>query len=186
VDVATHNGLLNVYFFFSSFMFGMTNATSTRMAIHIGMHLKICFGISNSVVKTLKPLGVLCLRLPRQATDSCNAWERSPNVVNELNAGAGSIPQAKHVLRIGLAAGLLIGVGVGAGFALLRNQIGKIYSDSPEVWAATAPLCVLLAGLYLLTAFLYVSFATIDAQGRPIVLAVAFVVGAWGVSVPLA
>ena len=36
VDVATHNGLLNVYFFFSSFMFGMTNATSTRMSIHIG------------------------------------------------------------------------------------------------------------------------------------------------------
>ena len=46
MDVATHNGLLNVYFFFSSFMFGMTNATSTRMAIHIGMihllwHLKL-------------------------------------------------------------------------------------------------------------------------------------------------
>ena len=117
VDVATHNGLLNIYFFFSSFMFGMTNATSTRMAIHIG---------------------------------------------------AGSISKAKYVLRIGLVAGLLIGVSVGAGFAILRNQIGHIYSNAPAVWAATAPLCLLLAGLYLLTAFLYVSFATIDAQGRPV------------------
>jgi MATE family multidrug resistance protein len=135
VDVATHNGLLNVYFFFSSFMFGMTNATSTRMAIHIG---------------------------------------------------AGNITKAKHVLRIGLAAGLLIGTGVACGFALLRDWVGHIYSDSPTVWEATAPLCLLLAALYFLTAFLYTSFATIDAQGRPAVVAVAFVIGAWGVSVPLA
>ena len=50
----------------------------------------------------------------------------------------------------------------------------------------TSKLCTLVGALFLVMALFYSSMATLQGQGRPAPIAVSFLVGAWGVCVPLA
>lgn len=100
--------------------------------------------------------------------------------------GANSVKGAKLAMRIGLYVGVFVGLIVTLTFSLGRNEIGKIYSDSPEVWKKTSEIAVLCGCAYLGLVIFYISMATLGAQGRPGIVAIAFVVGAWFVCVPLA
>ena len=56
----------------------------------------------------------------------------------------------------------------------------------PAVWRLTEGVCTILAPTYVLMAVIYTAMAVVDAQARPLMSALAFIVGAWGVSVPMA
>ena len=94
--------------------------------------------------------------------------------------------KCKRILVISSTVGVCIGVTVSLVFILARNVIGKLYSDDPGVISMTEPLCWLAGAGYTALTIFYVSMAVLQAQGRTMSVALAFLVGAWIVGVPLA
>ena len=85
-------------------------------------------------------------------------------------------------LYLSLGIGLLTGVA----FFVCKSYIGRLYSNDPVVWQLTEQVCSILGPTYILMAIIYTAMAVVDAQARPMMSALAFIVGAWGVSVPMA
>ena len=87
---------------------------------------------------------------------------------------------------VALLASLAVGGFIGLGFVLGRSSIGRIFSSDPKVLELTSQLCWLVGPCYILLSVFFVSIATLQGQGRAIALAVSFLVGGWGVTVPVA
>jgi MATE family multidrug resistance protein len=132
-EIATHNAVLEIFWFLSSFMWAISSATQIRIAQHLGNN---------------------------------------------------DVPRAKLVLRIATGAACITAVCVASFLILGENMIGHLFSNDPAVWHLTKEI-TLLAGLgYSALSGFYVSVATLAAQGRANVIAVSFLLGAWGVGVP--
>jgi len=99
--------------------------------------------------------------------------------------GEGEAERAYAVTLVALLASLAVGGFIGGGFILGRFEIGRIYSSDPEVLELSSQLCWLVGPCYILLSVFFVSIATLQGQGRAIALAVSFLVGGWGVSVPV-
>ena len=100
--------------------------------------------------------------------------------------GAGDVAGAKRVLKVALGVGGATAAVVAAVFCLGRNSIGHLYSNDAAVLQLTSEVAILVGSAYALLVFFYVVMAALVAQGRSGFVAVAFVIGAWGFSVPLA
>jgi len=62
---------------------------------------------------------------------------------------------------------------------LSRHQLGKIFSSSEPVVRMVADIAPLVAGAYCLIGLFYASMATLNGQGRPLPVALAFFLGAF-------
>ena len=100
--------------------------------------------------------------------------------------GEGKPERASAVTMVALLASLAVGGFIGLGFVLGRSAIGRIFSSDPKVLELTSQLCWLVGPCYILLSVFFVSIATLQGQGRAIALAFSFLVGGWGVSVPVA
>ena len=100
--------------------------------------------------------------------------------------GAGRPKAARKTGVLSLYLSLAIGVLTGLAFFVGRSYIGRVFSNDPVVWRLTEQVCTILGPTYVLMAVIYTAMAVVDAQARPMMSALAFIVGAWGVSVPTA
>ena len=100
--------------------------------------------------------------------------------------GAGSWRRANAASRYGLGASIFFGAVIAGILALARDSIGKMYSSDPAVWRESARIQGFVALCYFALSLFYYAMSTLDGQGRPIPVAIAFLIGAWMVGVPLA
>ena len=100
--------------------------------------------------------------------------------------GAGDAPRARVAMKLGACVAGICGLCVAIAFMVARENIASLYSNKPEVRHLTGEIAVLVGLGYLGLAAFYVSMAVLAAQARPQFIAVAFFIGAWGVSVPAA
>lgn len=112
----------------------------------------------------------------------CNATQ----VRMAFHLGNGDIPKAKMVMKFSTVIAFCIGAVVALFFILARAKIGHIFSNDPEVWKLADEVSTLCGCGYLALVIFYISMATLSAQGRPAFIAISFLIGAWGVSVPAA
>ncbi|ETN04862.1 hypothetical protein PPTG_14622 [Phytophthora nicotianae INRA-310] len=67
-----------------------------------------------------------------------------------------------------------------------RRHLGQIFSDDPVVISAFSQVCSLAALAYFILSFFCYALAVLQAQARPMPLAVGMVAGAWLVGIPSA
>ncbi|KAF4034287.1 MatE [Phytophthora infestans] len=67
-----------------------------------------------------------------------------------------------------------------------RQHLGRIFSDDPAVTTAFSQVCSLAALAYTVLSFFCYALAVLQAQARPMPLALGMVAGAWLVGVPSA
>ena len=134
-ELATHSALLNIYFFLTAAMFGLSSGATVR--------------------------------------------------IGEL-LGAGRPARAALVARAMLALAAGVGLFVGVVFVLARGVVGRVFSSDPVVIALASQVAALVGAAYAAMSVFYSAMAALSGQGRPAPVAVAFLVGAWFVAVPLA
>ena len=140
-------------------------------AIRIG---EVELAVQNSTMTVFMVLSSVMFGLVAAATVRVGHW-----------LGAGRPKAARKTALICLRCSLVIGAVTGLSFLLLRNYLGHVFSNDREFQLLTADVCLIVAPCYILLSVFYTSMAVLDAQARPMVVALSFVVGAWGVSVPL-
>lgn len=84
-----------------------------------------------------------------------------------------------------LAVCLTVAVVVASIFCGAHNVIGRLFSRDERVVAETARLAWFVGGGYVFLCMFYTSMAVVAGFGRPRIIAIAFLVGAWGVCIPL-
>ena len=99
--------------------------------------------------------------------------------------GAGRPVAARRTSIISFWCSLCVGFFTGLMFIVLRDYIGQVFSADAEVHALTSQVCLLLGPCFFILSALYTAFSVLDAQARPMVVALAFVIGGWMVSVPM-
>jgi len=134
VSLATHTALLDLLYFATSALYGLTNSASVR----IGHHL-----------------------------------------------GAGDVHSAQMVAKMNLGVCLSVAVVVASIFCGAHSVIGYLFSHDARVVAKTSQLAWFVGGGYVFLCMFYSSMAVVAGFGRPRIIAVAFLVGAWGVCIPL-
>jgi Na+-driven multidrug efflux pump len=103
-----------------------------------------------------------------------------------VHLGSGSHEKAKLSLKVGLMIALGCGLLVAAFFLAAGQNIALLYSkDAPQVRKLTGEIAYLVGTGYLFLTLFYISMACLNAQARVGYVVVAFVVGAWGVAVPM-
>ncbi len=100
--------------------------------------------------------------------------------------GARRPDAAKQVSRITGSVALCLAAATATGLALLRSEVGHIYSNDPRVWAAAESIMVIVAVSYVALSVFYTSMSVLDGQGRPGIVALSFFIGAWCVAIPCA
>ena len=100
--------------------------------------------------------------------------------------GAGDVTGAKRVIKIASVCGIGLGTLIASTFILLRKEIGHLFSNDPEVWHLATKISTLCGVGYLALVIFYINMATLAAQGRPMIIALSFVMGAWVCCIPLA
>jgi MATE family multidrug resistance protein len=100
--------------------------------------------------------------------------------------GAGAARRARAVSFYGLRASSVFGVIVALVFYFGRHHIARLFSSDPDVLHEAGRIMTLTGACYLGMAIFYATMATLSGQGRPMVVAAAFLIGAWGVGVPAA
>ncbi|KAE9047710.1 hypothetical protein PR003_g331 [Phytophthora rubi] len=135
LQLGTHNAMMELFYFATSPLYAVINASVTR----IGNHL-----------------------------------------------GAGEPSQAILAAQIcGICIAALTAVN-GVVIVSSREHLGRIFSDSPEVIATFSQVCALAALAYFILSFFCYALAVLQAQARPMQLAVGMVAGAWLVGIPSA
>ncbi len=99
--------------------------------------------------------------------------------------GSGKPFLARHVGKLSLYFSVSIGILIGLFFIFGRGFIAKVFSNDPEVWKASEEIQGFVGLVYIIFSFFYAALATLNGQGRPMVVAIAFGVGAWIFGVPL-
>ena len=100
--------------------------------------------------------------------------------------GSGDQEGAVFGMRVATAVALPCAAGVAAALVVLRHEVGHVFSHDSRVLELVSQIMLLCGcGYFCLGAF-YIFMATLAAQGRPHLIAVSFVVGAWLVCIPLA
>jgi len=99
--------------------------------------------------------------------------------------GNKQIHAAKLVMKIAFCSAFLMGVIVALVWYFCKDFIGRIFTSDSEIIAETASLAILVGSSYMLLAAFFVSMATLAAQGRPTLVALCFLIGAWLVTVPM-
>jgi MATE family multidrug resistance protein len=135
VEIATHNALLNLFFFLTSFNYGVATATTVRVARFLAR---------NDSVRAIRV-----------------GW-------------------------VSLSCSMFMSIIVSITIYICRDDVGKLFSSDPKVWNLTSSLAVFIAICYTAMALFYTVMGILDGQGRPGPVATAFVIGAWGVSIPAA
>lgn len=100
--------------------------------------------------------------------------------------GAGDVGAARLVVALDLAVSGVLAAAVGGGILAARPVLGELFSPDPEVHALAASIALPVGVGYVLISLFFVAMATLQGQGRTRVIMAAFVVGAWGVTVPMA
>merc|ERR1712185_148619 len=77
-----------------------------------------------------------------------------------------------------------VGAAIALCFVLLRGVIGRLFSSSRAVWHSAAEISWITGAGYVGLSVFFVAMAALSAQARGGAVAVAFLLGAWGVSVP--
>jgi Na+-driven multidrug efflux pump len=100
--------------------------------------------------------------------------------------GAGNVEGAKRVIKIASVCGGGSGPLIALTFIVLRVEIGHLFSNDPLVWHLATKISTLCGLGYLALVIFYINMATLGAQGRPMAIALSFVLGAWVCCIPLA
>jgi len=135
IAAATHNGIFQVFWFLSSFMWAVSAATRVRISGYLG---------------------------------------------------SGDIEGAKFGVRVATMIALPSAAIVAATLVILRKEVGKVFSHDPRVLLLVSQIMLLVGCGYFFLGIFYICMSTLGAQGRPHLIAVSFVVGAWGVCIPMA
>jgi MATE family multidrug resistance protein len=135
IAAATHNGIFQVFWFLSSFMWAVSAATRVRISGYLGSgdEKGAKFGVSVATIVALPSSAVVAISL-----------------------------------------------------VLLREEVGKVFSHDPRVLLLVSQIMLLCGCGYFFLGIFYICMATLTAQGRPHLIAVSFVVGAWLVCIPMA
>eukprot|EP00808_Paulinella_micropora_P016153 g61018.t1 len=133
-EVAALQAMLQVYFFMSSFMFGLTAANNVTVSNYLGANQ------------------------PRKA---------------------------KAASRLTFVVAGVLGVIIGSGFYILRNVMGPLFSPDKEVQRLMAKSALVLGICYMGLTVFYASMSAVQATGRPHLVAISYLFGAWFVAVPL-
>lgn len=92
---------------------------------------------------------------------------------------------AKHSMCVPvLAASLFTAVAVAVAMVLLRSSLGRICTGDACILALTVRFFPLIGACYVVMTVFYMAMGVLQAQARPGVAAIAFLVGAWLVCVP--
>ena len=94
--------------------------------------------------------------------------------------------KAKLVVKLALGFSSIIAFFIALFFIFGRTYIPHVYSNDPKVWEETGSLLLPVGIGYFFLSIYFISMATLDAQGRPMVVAISFFIGAWLVCIPLA
>lgn len=100
--------------------------------------------------------------------------------------GAGDITMAKAVSLLNLAVMTLIAAVIGTLFMTLRNELGEIFSSDSDFKSLMATIAIPLGAGYCALSLFFSAMGVLQGQGRVAVVAIAFLIGAWGITVPLA
>eukprot|EP00455_Lapot_gusevi_P045968 TRINITY_DN5966_c0_g1_i2.p1 TRINITY_DN5966_c0_g1~~TRINITY_DN5966_c0_g1_i2.p1 ORF type:complete len:510 (+),score=80.65 TRINITY_DN5966_c0_g1_i2:61-1590(+) len=79
-----------------------------------------------------------------------------------------------------------VGVFTTVLFFLIRNYVGRMFSDDEAVVHLMSELSIIVGGSFLMLCFLYVTMAVLEAMSQTNAVAVSFLVGSWGVALPCA
>eukprot|EP00756_Hemistasia_phaeocysticola_P054368 Hpha_TRINITY_DN30296_c0_g1::TRINITY_DN30296_c0_g1_i1::g.27157::m.27157/K03327/TC.MATE, SLC47A, norM, mdtK, dinF; multidrug resistance protein, MATE family len=100
--------------------------------------------------------------------------------------GAGSPDLAKQAAVTGTSLLCCIAVVVAILFATLRDQVGRVFSSDPEVLHFTRQLSLLCAVCYPVLSAFFSGVAVLAAQCKYAAPGIAFFVGGWCVTLPVA
>lgn len=100
--------------------------------------------------------------------------------------GAGHVAAAKQAAWVALGVATVNGAAVAVTMVLSRDVLGRLYSSDEEVVRYTASIAVLCGAGYLALSVFYASMGVLEGATKPLVIVAAFLIGAWGVSFPLA
>eukprot|EP00931_Biecheleriopsis_adriatica_P079725 TRINITY_DN53085_c0_g1_i1.p1 TRINITY_DN53085_c0_g1~~TRINITY_DN53085_c0_g1_i1.p1 ORF type:complete len:521 (-),score=59.37 TRINITY_DN53085_c0_g1_i1:215-1693(-) len=100
--------------------------------------------------------------------------------------GRGDQTALKRVITLASVASATWGLLVSVLLTTLRQCAGELYSSKAEVDELTAEIYTLVGPAFFLMSIFYVSMSVLTASFRQIWIVSSFVIGAWGVSVPLA
>lgn len=103
-----------------------------------------------------------------------------------FHIGRGDKRAARTTQRMSLFVALATSGAVAATMVLARNHLPYIFTHDPAVVARCAESFPLVGACYVAMALFYICMGTLQAQARPGIVAVAFLVGAWGVCIPTA
>lgn len=100
--------------------------------------------------------------------------------------GAQDAMHAKLVAKIAFVVCIIVSVISCVCLLVLRYKVGAIFSNDERVIQAAATIVLPISFGFVALSLFYLSMALLDAQGRPNIVAAAFLCGAWVVAVPLA
>lgn len=100
--------------------------------------------------------------------------------------GQGSPKLARRMAYLSIFVAFLWSLVLSALMLGCRQYIGRMFSDDPEVWDLCAVLALFAAGSYAMLSICHMTASTLDGQARGTMLAVCFLTGSWGVTVPAA
>lgn len=98
--------------------------------------------------------------------------------------GANQPASARRAAAVGLGVSSAMGCVIGGLLVLLRNYLGHLFSSDPEVIELTSRICWIVGLAYAMLSLFYVSMGVLESQGRPLPVAVSFLIGCWLASVP--
>jgi Na+-driven multidrug efflux pump len=99
-----------------------------------------------------------------------------------LHLGAGAPREAKRAAALGYACCCSLALLVSAALVLLRRQLGTVFSSDANVVTMVSQIAPIVAAAYALVGLFYGSVATLNGQGRPLPVALAFLSGAFFIS----
>eukprot|EP00755_Sulcionema_specki_P030578 Sspe_Gene.18611::Locus_6703_Transcript_1_1_Confidence_1.000_Length_1818::g.18611::m.18611/K03327/TC.MATE, SLC47A, norM, mdtK, dinF; multidrug resistance protein, MATE family len=108
------------------------------------------------------------------------------NVRASYHLGNNDPASAKRVGWLGIRMAASVAVVVAAIFFAIRKKIGHLFSNDPEVWRLSSKVITIMAGAFVCLCMFFVTMGLLTALQRTGAVAVAFLFGAWGVSVPMA
>jgi len=99
--------------------------------------------------------------------------------------GARRVALAREVAAVGSVVVAGVSVIVAAAVCGLRERLCVLFSSDPAVAAASAPIFLPLGGGLVFLSLMYAAIGVLLGMGKPGLLAVAVVIGNYGVAVPL-